>query len=59
MEGRDTMKKLVKISLLFVIAFAIVNFVAVNKTKTNAQTSNPEVVLVDFEDSGDPEFVTY
>ncbi|MDD3865852.1 MAG: hypothetical protein PHC32_06010 [Candidatus Izemoplasmatales bacterium] len=52
------MKKLVKISLLFVIAFAIVNFVAVNKTKTNAQTSNPEVVLVDFEDSGDPEFVT-
>lgn len=51
------MKKLLKVTLLLVVALAIVNFVTVSRVKTNVQTSNPEVVLVDFEDSGEPEFV--
>jgi len=52
------MKKILKVALLMVIAFAFILGKGLNTQSKSNTTPNNEVTLVDFDDSGDPEFVS-
>lgn len=52
------MIKILKVALLMVIAFAFILGKGLNTQSKSNTTPNNEVTLVDFDDSGDPEFVS-
>jgi hypothetical protein len=52
------MKKILKVALLVVIAFALILGKGLNTQNKSNTTPNNEVTLVDFDNSGDPEFVS-
>lgn len=50
------MKKIFRIALIAIAAIALIgSFKSV--IKSNTTDNNPEVVLVDFDNSGDPDYV--
>jgi hypothetical protein len=53
------MKKILKVALLVVIAFAFVIGKGLNTQSKIHTFSNDEVTLVDFDNSGEPEYVCW
>jgi hypothetical protein len=53
------MKKILKVALLVVIAFAFVIGKGLNTQSKIHTVSNDEVTLVDFDNSGEPEYVCW
>jgi len=55
-KGVNKMKKIFRIALIALAAIALIgSFKTVNTS--NATDNNPDVVLVDFDNSGDPDYV--